>query len=160
MIAKLVSWPQSLAAVRSTGFTLNFSAISFMFGVLLEVFWLATLLATDELLPGPLPVFFIFIFSGVNVVFILQSYSEWDFYGHPGILDDTKSSDLTENLCLNHRTLIRRNEFACCNMRFPAIVKKNPITRRIRNKFMLKKENSCHNKNIPVTRDISSKKIN
>jgi hypothetical protein len=31
----------------------------------------------------------------------------WDFYGHPGILDDTKSSDLTQNICQNQRIWLR-----------------------------------------------------
>ena len=31
----------------------------------------------------------------------------WDFYGHPGILDDTKSSDFTRNICQNQRTWLQ-----------------------------------------------------
>ena len=54
-----------------------------------------------------------------------------------GILDDTKSSDLTGNICLNHRTLIRRNDFLCCNMRFP-------VTESI---FLLLHKISHHKKN-------------
>ena len=88
-------------------------------------------------------------------------YAGCDFYGHPGILDDMKSSNLTGNLCLNHRTLIRWNEFACCYMKFPVtesiflLLHKFPITRRIRNIFCIsKKENSCRTKNIHVTWNI------
>ena len=30
----------------------------------------------------------------------------WDFYRHPTIQDDTKSSHLTGNLCLNYHTFL------------------------------------------------------
>ena len=32
----------------------------------------------------------------------------WDFYRHPGILDDTKSSYITQNFWWNYRTLLRK----------------------------------------------------
>ncbi len=32
----------------------------------------------------------------------------WDFYGHPGILDDTKSVYLTGSFCWNYRTLSQK----------------------------------------------------
>ena len=32
----------------------------------------------------------------------------WDFYGHPSILDDTKSLNLTRNVWWNYRTLLQK----------------------------------------------------
>jgi hypothetical protein len=83
-----------------------------------------------------------------------------DFYGHPGILDDTKSVYHTHNVWCNYRTLSQKvsipsieilyvkgrnflsHEETSCHR------KKLPVTRR---NFQSREENSCHSKKPPVT---------
>ena len=64
----------------------------------------------------------------------------WDFYGHPGILDDTKSVYLTRNFCWNYRTLSQ-------------ILKdsSNEIFHVTGGNFLSQEEISCHKKKFLVT---------
>jgi hypothetical protein len=64
-----------------------------------------------------------------------MSKAGWDFYRHPGILDDTKSVYLTKNIKWNYRTLSQK-------FNIPSI----EILYVPGRKFLSQKETSCHRK--------------
>ena len=76
----------------------------------------------------------------------------WDFYGHPGILDDTKPLSFTQNVWWNHHTLSKNFNSSSKEILYVAgrnflLKKKFLITGR---DFLPQKETSCHRKKLPV----------
>jgi hypothetical protein len=81
-----------------------------------------------------------------NFTYVHATTSGWDFYGHPSILDDTKSLYLTRNVWWNYRTLSRKltislKQNTICHR------KKLPVTGR---NFLSKEETSSQGKKLPV----------